>query len=420
MHDHNNSHMLRNDESKPNTVAIFFVSFLVLSVLLCVFLAIDFFGRDKHAAVEYVIGSGDGVVTYKLSGNEAYSSNGILMVCFDEIAELCEMTITGSVNERVFYARNSNQRIKILNGSNTVVVNNRTLEMRVPAELRTNGMFIPIDFIEENMDGIKLDFDKNKLTVLRGEYNSSTKDNPEFMDIAFAGSDDNPIGTPDLEGKNAPKYKFVADLSTFEEYMCPEDTDAYLVLVNRDNTVNKSYVPSNLVPITNVRKDGRSETMVETAEKALQALYIEMRAMGYTDVSVTSGYRSYDKQEYLYGIYTENEMRDHPDWSRARAEQEVDTYSSRAGTSEHQTGLCVDMHNLGSASQRFAEEDAYDWLVENCYKFGFILRFPKGKEEITGYSFEPWHYRFVGRYHASEMHRLDMCLEEYLEYLNAE
>ena len=75
------------------------------------------------------------------------------------------------------------------------------------------------------------------------------------------------------------------------------------------------------------------------------------------------------------------------------------------------------MHNLSSASQRFANEEAYTWLIENCYKFGFILRFPEGKEDITGYSFEPWHYRFVGRYHASEMHRLDMCLEEYIAYL---
>ena len=57
---------------------------------------------------------------------------------------------------------------------------------------------------------------------------------------------------------------------------------------------------------------------------------------------------------------------------------------------------------------------------ENAYKFGFILRFPEDKEEITGYSFKPWHYRFVGRYHASEMHRLGMCLEEYVAYFESE
>ena len=78
------------------------------------------------------------------------------------------------------------------------------------------------------------------------------------------------------------------------------------------------------------------------------------------------------------------------------------------------------MHNLPSASQRFAEKDAYKWLIENAHKFGFILRFPEDKEEITGYSFEPWHYRFVGRYHAAEMYRLGMCREEYVAYLESE
>ena len=87
------------------------------------------------------------------------------------------------------------------------------------------------------------------------------------------------------------------------------------------------------------------------------------------------------------------------------------------GTSEHQTGLCCDMHNLGGADVSFANKEAYTWLIENCYKFGFILRFPEDKVEITGYSFEPWHYRFVGRYHATRMHNLGMCLEEYTDYL---
>ena len=231
---------------------------------------------------------------------------------------------------------------------------------------------------------------------------------------------DEPFSEESIEGYpdvDVPTYDFITDLSAYEQYMCPKDVDGYLILANRENPLSEDYAPENLVPITNVRKDGRSEQMVETAEKALQALYIEMCAAGYTDVSVTSGYRTYAKQKYLYSIYTENEMNAHPDWSRARAEQEVDTYSARPGTSEHQTGLCVDMHNLSSASQAFEKKEVYTWLINNCYKFGFVLRFPEGKEDITGYSFEPWHYRFVGRYHASEMHRLDMCLEEYLEYL---
>ncbi|MBQ2766381.1 MAG: M15 family metallopeptidase, partial [Clostridia bacterium] len=89
-----------------------------------------------------------------------------------------------------------------------------------------------------------------------------------------------------------------------------------------------------------------------------------------------------------------------------------------AGSSEHQTGLCVDMHNLPAASKDFANEDAYKWLKENCWKFGFILRYPEDKTEITGISFEPWHYRYVGRYHAQRIYQMNMCLEEYIAYIS--
>ncbi|MBE6680444.1 MAG: hypothetical protein E7598_08015 [Ruminococcaceae bacterium] len=398
----------------PSAISVFFIAFFAIALIIVSFFAIDFLGtNEKRGAVTYVIGTEE----YKLSGKDAYSSNGLLLVCFDDIAKICEMTVTGTSESKVFYARNSDQRVSLSNGNRIATVNSRTHDMLAPAVLFERGILVPLDFVKENMAGIDTKFEDGKLTVLRGEYNSSTKSEPNYEDVGFTGSVDAPVTQPDDTVKVAPTYDFVADLSSFEEYMNPEDTDAYMILVNRTSTIDENYKPENLVPITNVRKDGRSETMVETAEKALQALFIEMRAAGYTDVSVTSGYRSYDKQKYLYGVYTNNEMAAHPDWSREQAQKEVDTYSARPGTSEHQTGLCVDMHNLGSASQKFARQEVYTWLINNCYKFGFVLRFPEGKEDITGYSFEPWHYRFVGRFHASEMHRLDMCLEEYTAHL---
>lgn len=73
------------------------------------------------------------------------------------------------------------------------------------------------------------------------------------------------------------------------------------------------------------------------------------------------------------------------------------------------------MHNLPGADVSFANQEVYKWLRENAWKFGFILRFPEDKTEITGYSFEPWHYRFVGRYHAQKIHKGGLCLEEYLQ-----
>ena len=105
-------------------------------------------------------------------------------------------------------------------------------------------------------------------------------------------------------------------------------------------------------------------------------------------------------------------------YSKAEAEKVVATYSNRPGTSEHQLGLSVDMHTLSSAGQAFKNEKEAKWLAENSYKFGFILRYPEHKmEETGGIIYEPWHFRYVGRYHAKKMYDMDMCLEEYVEYL---
>ena len=397
--------------SKTNPVSTFFIVFFVLAAVIIGWLALDFFSGTKRSGVLYTIGKNE----YTLSAKEAYNGD-TLLVSFDDIAVLCEMTETGSAQSRTFFAANSEQSIAIEADSQIALLNGTKVDMLATAKLRDGKLYVPLAFVEQYMSGIEVTHDGGDVEIRRGEYNASTKNNPLYQDTVFTGTAEVPLDAPDASlDKTAPTYSFATDLSAYEPYMCPEDPDAYLILVNRETTISAEYVPGNLVEITNVRKDGRTERMVETAEKALQALFIEMRAAGYTDVSVTSGYRSYEKQAYLYNLYTENEMK--AGISRAEAQKIVDTYSAQAGTSEHQTGLCCDMHNLGSASQKFAKEEAYTWLIENCYKFGFVLRFPEGKEDITGYSFEPWHYRFVGRYHASEMHRLDMCLEEYIEYL---
>ena len=158
--------------------------------------------------------------------------------------------------------------------------------------------------------------------------------------------------------------------------------------------------------------------MVKTAAMALEAMYTEMRACGYTDVSVTSAYRTYAYQKSLFNMYTDNEMKKNPSLTRAQAEKITETYSARPGTSEHQTGLCCVMHNLSSADVAFAKKDAYKWLKDNAWKFGFIVRYPEDKQDITGISFEPWHYRYVGRYHAQAMYDAGLCLAEYRKLLN--
>lgn len=103
-------------------------------------------------------------------------------------------------------------------------------------------------------------------------------------------------------------------------------------------------------------------------------------------------------------------------YGQKEAEQKANTIVKRPGYSEHNTGLAADVGGSGnySLNQNFENTDAYRWLIAHCADYGFILRFPKDKEEITGVIFEPWHYRYVGTEAAKEIMSRGLCLEEYL------
>lgn len=212
-------------------------------------------------------------------------------------------------------------------------------------------------------------------------------------------------------------FEYKIDITPYLEYIDPAENAEYLILVNTENPLTATDIPSDLTDVVDTRSDRATVQMRLYAEKALEAFLREARENGYSDVTVTSAYRSYNTQDYLFNYYVSREMQSHADWTRAQAEAYVMTYSCRPGTSEHQSGLCIDMHNLASADVSFADQPAARWLAENCWRFGFVLRFPADKTEITGISYEPWHFRYVGRTAAVEMTTLHMCLEEYTAYL---
>lgn len=219
---------------------------------------------------------------------------------------------------------------------------------------------------------------------------------------------------------------------------------AYLVLANKTSPVGETYTPEELVRLDNAVvaswHQATGLTLEACAAVALYEMMDEMHACGITDICVTSAYRSYAKQQQLYYQYLDNELatisedayrclgyayikanyldQGKTQLSRVDAEKVVLSYSAYPGTSEHQTGLCVDFITDtmgGSLTEAFEDTPAFEWLSENAYKFGFILRYPKGKETITGYTYEPWHYRFVGREAATDIHFSELTLEQYLE-----
>ena len=177
-----------------------------------------------------------------------------------------------------------------------------------------------------------------------------------------------------------------------------------IFLVKRQHVISEQYVPDSL---RKTQVHGMSQSMREDAAAALEELFQAAQSEGIK-LSSVSGYRSYSKQSLIYSRKV----------GRTGSEAEADKLVARPGTSEHQTGLCMDLI-VGGANpvldESFADHACYRWLVENAHKFGFILRFPKGKETVTGYSYEPWHYRFVGVEAATEIYRRGITLEQYLE-----
>ncbi len=213
----------------------------------------------------------------------------------------------------------------------------------------------------------------------------------------------------------SPVYEYDIDITPYLYYICPENAEEYLLLVNYDHRLTGEYVPNDLTTTKWTRGDRDMVKLRKNCEMALDAFLKEAALNGVTDVTVTSGYRSYTYQKWLFNYYVEQYQSRYP--TREECEKYVMTFSCREGCSEHQTGLALDMHNLPAADEKFADTASYAWLSANAHRFGFILRFPEDKEDITGISFEPWHYRFVGREAATYIYEHDLCLEEYMEQI---
>lgn len=183
----------------------------------------------------------------------------------------------------------------------------------------------------------------------------------------------------------------------------PKDS---VMLVNKSNRVSEDYVPEDLV-IPNIKfLEGTSNKyIVSEVADALEDMFKAAKKDNVTLIGV-SGYRSYDYQDNLY----KNKV-------KTKGKKYADKYVAVAGASEHQLGLAIDLvsSDYTSIDNGFANSKGFKWLDEHMQDYGFILRYLKGKEEITGYAFEPWHIRYVGVDVAKEIKNRGITLEEYLD-----
>ena len=174
----------------------------------------------------------------------------------------------------------------------------------------------------------------------------------------------------------------------------------YLVLVNKNNKLPNDYIPTDLEKI-NVKYSFEDKYLRKEAKQAFEKLSNDALSFGYKIIAV-SAFRNYDYQENLYNNYVKNNGVKYADYC-----------SARPGHSEHQTGLAVDIMGSNNDYNEFGSSIEFNWLKENAYKYGFILRYPSGKEKITGFKYEPWHIRYVGVSASTYIYLNNLTLEEY-------
>ena len=184
-----------------------------------------------------------------------------------------------------------------------------------------------------------------------------------------------------------------------------EITEWNLRLANYENILPEDFEPE-LANIDDTRQfDAR-------AIKYLKQMINAMGKDGISNVWVQSAYRSVERQKELYDNSVNKYLKQGK--SQEEAERLTDEYINKPGSSDHNLGLAVDFNYVNN---EFEETKAFTWLKNHAEDYGFILRYPSDKEDITKIAYESWHWRYVGEEHAKKMNELNMCLEEYIEYL---
>ena len=242
-----------------------------------------------------------------------------------------------------------------------------------------------------------LDADQHKKADYDGKSGVSSGDARCVLrlSVGLPATDPKPEPKPEPEPEE-PKTPTLASGYTFKgytakQYVLAEKNGAtyvvtpygYTLIANKTYSLPASYAPGGL-----------------TAE--CSAAFKEMQreaARSGIDLYIVSGYRSYSQQQSIYNRYCARD-----------GKAEADTYSARPGHSEHQSGLAMDLNSLYAS---FAYTAEGRWLAANAYRFGFIIRYPKNKQSVTGYIYEPWHVRYLGKELAKDVYNSGSCLEEY-------
>lgn len=338
---------------------------------------------------------------------------------FEDVHYVPLRTVFEKAGARVYF-RSRDRQILVLTrdgdmvchivGTNTISVNGQAKTLAHPSVSKDHVTYLPVDMLAAALRADAVTVENQQITVHtpipNTDYGKAVNDtlyagmygtfNPEKFQRYINYHIKNPghtmngvIFTVNI-GLDLPFYENVSVIAN------PYDP---LVLVNKYNRLPSNFRPQNLVQMNrNYTSGGKEYLMEKTAYDSFVRMVDAARKEGVS-MRAVSTYRTEDYQKRLYDKKV-----------RTTGQRNADNYSARPGFSEHQTGLAVD---INSTSASFENSKAFRWLQQHAHEYGFILRYPKGKTWITGYAYEPWHYRYVGVQVATSMKREGLNYEQY-------
>lgn len=365
-------------------------------------LIVGYHKKVSHKNIAYQVGLTADMqrVTY-----ETLIRNGVVYVCGNDIVNLCGFTVTGTADEIKYISPDDgNDTVLFYTGTNRAVINKNEIKLQAPTSYDDGKLYIPLSFFSSYATGLVCEYEpeteKTRASVkvykhITNEYEHKTSGAAAIYEpvsfrlkepVVLAKIDESALADEIGEAT----YK--VDVTEYQDAINPEKIYGYISVINATHKATGTIEYDDLVK-TCIQADSVEEPVMlrRIAARALEAMFLEIRGVeDLTKFNVYGGYNTFES-------------------SKAK-DPSVD---------ESLLGLSV-VVSFGGDDDGFEDSRTYRWFAANSYKYGFIIRYPKGKSDHTGVGFRPRILRYVGRYAATKMHNEGLCLEEFIEEYNLE
>ena len=331
--------------------------------------------------------------------------NGVIYVCGNDIVNLCGFTVTGTEDEIKYISPDDgNDTVLFYKGTNRAVVNNNEIRLQAETYEKDKKLYIPVSFFTSYSTGLVFEYipetEDSRASIkvyknILNEYDHKISGNVAVYEpVTFRLKEFTTLEHLD-ESALADEIEdatYKIDVTPYYDAINPENIYGYVSVINSEHRAAATMRYDDLTQVC-IQAESVSEPIMlrKIAARALEAMFAEVRGVeGFERFNVYSGYHTYENS--------------------AEKDPSLD---------ESLLGLSVEAY-FNPKDATYANTNTYKWFLNNAYKYGFIIRYPKDKTEETGVGFRPWVLRYVGRYAATKMHDEDLCLEEFIEKYNLE